>query len=124
MNETEITTEVGRSTFRFWRAGLRAVLGWSDERISQWAAQWKEQLNNENSFLFHRTAVRILAPALIPDELERKIVPSGQYVDLICDLEVALNIADDFPDLDPNYDWQSARERVQKVLRKHGGNLP
>jgi hypothetical protein len=130
MNESEITTEVGQIYFRFWRAGLRALLSWSDERISQWAIRWKKRLNNENDILFHWTASRELAEALIDDnfgrdgKLERKIVPSGQYVDLRNDLEDALNLADDFPEGNPDCDWQSARERVQRVLQRYGGSLP
>ena len=123
MNENEITTEMGRIYWRFWHAGLRGLLGWSDERISQWAERFRHPLNDAHSPLFNYTAANIMAQVLIADELRQRISNEGR-LDLEKKIEDALNKPDAFPEEAKNYDWQSARERIQRILREYGNNLP
>jgi hypothetical protein len=123
MNETDVTTQIGRIYFRFWRAGLRAVLGWSDDRVGQWTEQWKARLNNEHDSLFNDTPAYLMAPLLIPDQLRRRI-RDDEHMRLVKKLRDALNEPDDFPEENVNYDWASAADRVRAILREYGSDLP
>ena len=123
MNENHITTEIGRIYFRFWRAGLQALLGWSDEHVFEWVAEWGWRLNNESDSLFNDTPAYIVAPLLIPEELKARL-SSEDYLRLVKKIRDALNKPDTFPEEQLDYDWGSAAKRVQSVLGDYGSTLP
>lgn len=97
MNENDITTEMGRIYFRFWRAGFQKLPGWSDESVSQWVEHWRVRLNHEHDALFNRTPAYIMAPMLISEELKRRL-PGDEHLRLVKRLEDALNKPDGFPE--------------------------
>ena len=123
MNENDITTEIGRSYFRFWRAGYQTLLSWSDDRVSQWVEQWRVRLNHEHDALFNDTPAYIMAPMLIPEELKRRL-PSDEHLRLVKKIRDALNTPDGFPEQNADYDWREAAERVRTILREYGSGLP
>ena len=105
----------------WWRQGLKELLRWPEWRIEEWCLVQKLRMlvGPRGSPFFHRKQEYYLAEALIPSFKtlrEGGINPHALHQRVSAELEAG------FANFDararPNYDWGSARKRVEAVLKE------
>ena len=61
---------MGKTYFRHWRNALKTIRSWSDVQIEDWADHFKQELDDENDFLFHYHPGKYLVPLFLPSHIE------------------------------------------------------
>jgi hypothetical protein len=113
-----IDEELQQAANRFvetWVAVLTRIGGWSEKAARKWAAEHISSLVT-NIWFLHDPPLYFLGRALAPEHMrripgtwsfriERAILPPGPS-DIL------------HPDLEPDFDWEAARQRVQRVIEE------
>lgn len=101
---------------RSWRIMLRVFLDWNPAQIEDWIKTWRP-LFRSNSLMDHEPASWYVAPLLIPHSLKERL---GSQLNVASSKIVQAIDAGPLGSPDPvdDYDWRSARERVEHVLRE------
>lgn len=108
---------------RIWKKLCAYFFGWPEGPVLEWARRYEDGLNNVAPGFYNATPARYVAPLLVPERLRDKLRGFGLVV-LQSRLQHAIEGGNDpFFDLDPDYDWSAARERVEAVLNAYGGSL-
>jgi hypothetical protein len=107
-----------------WSRVLAIMLGWSEDRVMQWARLYGRLLDGGDEGLFyHETPIYYVAPLLLPETLKRRL-DGLQQIQLCGRIQSAIQQGDSFCDLNPDHDWHAAKERVEKILSAYGERLP
>lgn len=124
-------TETAQSYIRTWRRILVGWLQWPEHRFDAWVRAWQSELLKQDSGLFyHEDALYYVLPLLVPERLAETFTsyPSDRSLTLLWHLELEPAIkrpeGDTLPWHMPDFDWESAKRRVQAVLEKYGADLP
>ena len=116
---------------RIWVDGLKAMLGWSEERTLVWAKKWEKSLDEESQIFYHQSPEGWMARVLIPEALLASLLsgPRGglDVKHLVCRLANAIQADRPLMNIDENYtdeEWANAKARVQNILKEFGEPLP
>jgi hypothetical protein len=104
-----------------WQRVLRAWLLWPEPRIERFIHRFRPFA--EPGMRLDRTPVWFLTHVLEPPSLRRRY-QGGDRIGIDLEIEVAIVGEDSADHLQPNYDWEAARERVKAVLARYGASLP
>jgi hypothetical protein len=99
-----------------WEQLLHGLLGWPAERTRRWAQRWIDRFNDGACAHFsHETPMYYVGPLLI-SKSGRDSLSFGELMQVIWRLEQAIYAGRLAPEVDANYDWNAARERIGRVL--------
>ena len=104
-----------------WQRVLRDWLSWPEPRIERFILRFRPFAEPE--MRTDRTPVWFLTHVLEPPSLRQRY----QGVDRIAidlEIEVAVVGEDSATHLQPGYDWEAARARVEVVLARYGASFP
>jgi len=68
-------TDMKRVYLNSWTKAFATFLGWSQEKVMEWARQYEQELTNPDCFFYHETAMYYVVPFLIPIRLHRELPP-------------------------------------------------
>ncbi|MBN2294103.1 MAG: hypothetical protein JXM70_16875 [Pirellulales bacterium] len=104
----------------FWNCALYELLGWSEDRIHEWALQYDADLDSKNVTLFyHETPSYYISPLFITDKIR------SQLEELEQDQKIAWPIASILDNEEPilEANWPQIRTKINEILNKYGESL-
>jgi hypothetical protein len=116
-----------------WRSILIGWLGWSPDRFDRWVARWDVDLNDAgDGWFYHEDELYWILQLLVPDDLAFRLQQQRtrrMHNDLADVLfgEVRPAIMGGPRQVTwrtPEYDWGTAKKRVEDVLASYGTTLP
>jgi hypothetical protein len=124
MKIEQITSLSGRAYFRFWSTALKALLGWSDDRIEQWAEKFQTlNINNEGGMLFHELPETFVIGEYMAERYpgwQEKLRQKNQLTEnVIRGLSDCINHLM-YPELWEGKGWDAGRERIDAEARRLG----
>lgn len=115
---------------RAWRNVLEDWLSWPQQRIAQWMNAFDADLEDRGSaWFYHETAMHYMVPLLIRDRLDERLRTQQRSPERAIELHYFLEELEDAIgrgaiEWDENFDWKSAKKRVEEVLAKYGESFP
>lgn len=115
-----------------WRQLLCGWLGWPAERFNAFVSRWEAELSGSgNGLFYHNDELYYVLRFLVPDELAEQLSQqrTGRHYNDLAALQSALGDAITGRPVSPSwgtpdFDWPSARKRVEAVLARYGACLP
>ena len=108
---------------RVWRRVLVGFLGWPDPMFEVFVAKWNERLNDPSHGFYHEAPLRYVTRLLIPYQLQStlNVRQADRFQEQI---EKAIDGGDCFSYTGDDFDWEAARQRVERLLAEYGERLP
>jgi hypothetical protein len=97
-----------------WTMILDRIGGWPAERIADYAND--QHACFRSAFFLHDSPIGIVAARLLPEDLKAPLLFSIRQICIAIDVGFTIPGHHWHPDLDPNYDWTAARNRVHAVI--------
>jgi hypothetical protein len=107
-----------------WSAILTHLLGRTEVQVKEFTDYWKARALDPNGqgIFFHRYLEWYVTSEIMRLAKARPENPDEER-DIADQLEWALRNGQGFQSYDSSYDWQVARERVERILNTVGGSL-
>ena len=119
MNEITLTHDAARLYLRYWTVALGYLLGWSQERVVEWAKQREALLNDESSMLYHEFPTYLVTSLLVPPAVKERLVGTS-LMDLYRRIEAAIALNEYSDEAFQRYDWDAAVRRIDAILDEFG----
>ena len=115
--------DVAQLYLKEWAILLKNLLGWPEEKTNTWVQEHHaDDLEGKNWCFERERACYYVVSLLVPEDKKMSLLRFG--VDkFINKVEMAIYYQNNDP-LDPDYDWISARRRVNGVLKEIEASLP
>lgn len=104
-----------------WQRVLSRWLSWPEPRIERFIHRFRPFAEPETRM--DRTPVWFLTDVLEPPSLHQRY-QGGDRIRIDLELEVAVLGEDFAAHLQPDFDWEAARTRVEVVLARYGASFP
>jgi len=123
MKTEDIQSLNGKAYFRWWSMALKALLGWSDERIEKWADKYADCVQRENDLLYHMLPGNQVIAEYLDEKhpgwrgkLEERDLFSANTMREISDC------INEFihPKLEHRKKWDAAKDRIEGVVKRLG----
>lgn len=112
------------TVLRIWADFFRVFFGWPRGRVEKWAARYKARISDPQSLFFHETEIYYVAPLLIPPQLRKRLTGlDGISFAAEIERQILLDQKRTGRSLLEDYDWQSAKRRVEDLLNQYGETL-
>lgn len=124
MSQWQYNPELKVQFKRIWMGGLQAFLGWTPERVEDWAAHYEDDLDNRNpiNLFFHEPALYYIVGMFIPTSLRDRLDGSS-FVKLKSNVMISITMRGQLqPDL-PDFDWDAAKVRVDELFTRYEAGL-
>lgn len=106
-----------------WKKVFHVFLGWSEADALKWAEWCDEFLEpDDNAMFYHEPPMYYVALGLVPKRLTMSLegMELTRFGWRIQDL---IEDGDEFCSCKPDFDWQAAKIRVEKLLNEYGESL-
>ena len=119
-NENPEDIDIEEVYLRVWKSALGEFLGWTLERINQWATPFYGSMY-EGSFLYHDAPLSFVANELVPKAIRSDSTQSPYH--FRARIEDAITDGHMLCESDQDFDWTAARNRVELLLATVGSSL-
>ncbi len=121
--ESDAETSRGNKPWylRFWLNLLQEILGWSKPEFMRWARQHKKGLNGKDIWFYHEPPAWYVAPLFVPKQLSKKL--DGMKLHKLHG-QLQRAIEQGGHESTPDFDFQDAKRRVEKILSQFEETLP
>src|SRR5436190_5611938 len=122
MKLEKIRSDVGRAYFLYWRAGLKSLLGWPEDRIEQWAEKFRDYLSNEDDIFFNNAPAKYVLGEYLnekhPGWIDKLKEKKGlEYHPIIYDLALCIDETA-HPELRRGAGWGAAQRRIETAIKR------
>lgn len=119
----EVFGDTGQAYLEEWILILQNLLGWTEDRVIDWAYKHHaDDLLGKNIMFNHELPCHYITDLLIPEN--KLILMSGlERSKILSKIEMAIYYQNKGP-LNSGYDWVSACQRVNDVLKEVDTSLP
>ena len=104
-----------------WRRVLHGWLSWPEQRIERFIRRFRPFAEPDTRM--DRTPVWFLTHVLEPPSLHQRY-QGGDRVRIDFEIELAVVGDDSATHLQPSFDWEAARARVEAILARYGASFP
>lgn len=118
--EREDDRELRDEYLRVWKEVLAEFLGWSPEKVERWSKRFS-LMEDTDSIFYHYSALNFVSEILVPDQV--RSWGHRAYYDFEAKLELAIQGGEPRCEMLHDFDWKTARRRVEALLATVGSSL-